>query len=371
MWPTLDDFTWHWYSSHACDAHSDWDSIAIHLGLTCEDLAFTLLSIDLGATPLPTKLEAIAVLPDLLPPRPQGHNVLIFAKPWYRLQEGGFRYVAKPPSYPPPHVKDSQHVGPIRPLPPSSSGSALPSSVASALRNLPSLNSPSVTTSAKSGATSKSSNRPKDPVTVKAPPKAAPALSIAAPPKPAVVRGNGSRFVLDAPPQRGFSRMGWLDPVTAFGKLTSAELVHYAYPYVNMMAYSRTRPEWHASFCDNAALKEWLLASEEHAFYLYAIKVLATLVMQKPSTLKPRDREMVLVMERVHSSDLADEMGFVRTFRYRNDTSIYVAAVIAHVRSVIDLRVPLPDDYSFHRAPAWNRIPQKGMAPVLFKMPSK
>ena len=180
LWPTLDDFIWHWYN--ACDAHFDWDSIAIHLGLTCEDLAFTLLSIDLGATPLPTKPEAIAVLPDLLPPRPQGHNALIFAKPWYRLQEGGFRYVAKPPSYPPPHVKDSQHVGPIRPLPSSSSGSVLPSSAASALRNLPSLNAPTVTTTAKSGATSKSSNRPKDPVTVKAPPKAAPFLSLAASP---------------------------------------------------------------------------------------------------------------------------------------------------------------------------------------------
>ena len=132
-------------------------------------------------------------------------------------------------------------------------------------------------------------------------------------------QGNGSRFVLDAPPQEGFTRMGWLDPVTAFGKLISAELVHYAYPYVNMMAYSRTRPEWHNLFCANAALREWLLASEEHAFYLYAIKVLAPLVMQKPATLKPCDREMVLVMERVHSSDLADEMGFVRTFRYHND----------------------------------------------------
>ena len=312
LWPTLDDFIWHRYSSHACDAHFDWDSIAIHLGLTCE--AFTLLSIDLGATPLPTQPEAIAVLPDLLRPRPQGHNVLIFAKPWYRLQEGGLRYVAKPPSYPPPHVKDSQHVGPIRPLPPSSSGSVLPSSAASALRNLPSLNAPTVTASAKSGATSKSGNRPKDPVTVKAPPKATPLLSLAASPKPAVARGNGSRFVLDAPPQQGFTRMGWLDPVSAFGKLISPELVHYAFPHANVMAYSRTRPVWHASFCDNAALKEWLLATEEHAFYLFAVKVLASLFMDKPSTLKPSDREMVLIMERVHSADLADELGFVRTF---------------------------------------------------------
>ena len=194
---------------------------------------------------------------------------------------------------------------------------------------------------------------------------------IASPPKPALVHGNGSRFVLDAPPQAGFTRMGWLDPVTAFGKLMSAELVHYACPYVNMMANSRTRPEWHNLFCNNAALREWLFASEEHAFYLFAIKVLATLVMQKPTILKPCDREMVLVMERVHSSDLAEEMRFIKTFRYHNDISIYVAAMISHVRSVIDLRVPLPDGYTFHRAPAWNKIPLKGMAPILFEMPSK
>ena len=371
LWPTLDDFIWHWYHSHACDAHFDWDSIAIHLGLTCEDLAFTLLSIDLGATPLPVRPEAIAVLPDLLPPRPQGHNELIFAKPWYRLQEGGFRYVPKPPSYPPPHV--SQHVGPIRPLPSSSSaGSALPASAASALRSLPSLNSPSVTTSAKSGATSKSANRPKEPVTVKAPPKAAPVLALGVLPKPAVVGGNGSRFVLDAAPQKGYTRMGWLDPVANFGKLISAELSHYAFPFENMMAYSRSRPLWHQMFCgSNQALKEWLLAIEEHAFYLFAVKALASLVMMTPSVMKPADREVVLVMERVHSADLADELSFLKNFRYHNDTSVYVASVISHVRSIIDLRVPFPEGFTFHRAPAWKQIPQKGLAPILFKMPTK
>ena len=96
-----------------------------------------------------------------------------------------------------------------------------------------------------------------------------------------------------------------------------------------------------------------------------------TMVIHNPSTLKPCDWELVLVMESVRSADLVDEFGFARTFRYRNDTSIYVAAVLSHVRSVCELRVPLPDGYSFHRAPAWNKIPQKGMAPILFKMPSK
>ena len=32
-------------------------------------------------------------------------------------------------------------------------------------------------------------------------------MSIASPPNPAVVRGNGSRFVLDGAPQEGFTRM--------------------------------------------------------------------------------------------------------------------------------------------------------------------
>ena len=372
LWPTLDDFIWHWYHSHACDAHFDWDSIAIHLGLTREDLAFTLLSIDLGATPLPTKAEAIAVLPDLLPPRPQGHNVLIFAKPGYRVQEGGFRYVAKPPSYPPPNVKDSQHVGPIRPLHPSCSGSALPASAVSALRILPSLNSSPETTSAKSGATSKSSNRPKGSCHCQGSTESNTSACNCYFAKTCCGRGNGSRFVLDAPPQEGFTRMGWLDPVAAFGKLISAELVRYAYPYVNMMAYSRTRPEWHNLFCNNAALREWLLASEEHAFYPFCNQSSRNPCDAEASHyVKPRDHEMALVMERVHSSDLADEMGFVKTFRYHNDTSVYVAAVISHVHSVIDFRVPLPDGYTFHRAPAWNKIPQKGMAPILFNMPSK
>ena len=372
LWPTLDDFIWHWYQCHACDAHFDWDSVAVHLGLTCEDLAFSLLSIDLGATPLPVKPEAISVLPDLLPPRPQGHNELIYAKPWYRLQEGGFRYVPKPPSYPPPHV--SKHVGPIRPLPSSSScaGSALPSSAVSALRGLPSLNATPETTSAKSGATSKSANRPKEPVVVKAPPKAAPLLALGALPKPAVVGGNGSRFVLDAAPQKGYTRMGWLDPVANFGKLISAEISHYAYPFENMMAYSRSRPLWHQIFCgSNQALKEWLLATEEHAFYLFSVKALASLVMMTPSVMKPADREVVLVMERIHSADLADELSHLKSFRYHNDTSVYVASVIAHVRSIIDLRVPLPEGFTIHRAPAWKQIPQKGLAPVLYKLPTK
>ena len=166
--------------------------------------------------------------------------------------------------------------------------------------------------------------------------------------------------------------MGWLDPVANFGKLISAELVHYAYPYANMMAYSRTRPQWHQLFCgSNPALKEWLLATEEHAFYLFAIKALASLVMRTPTVMKPADREMVLVMERVHSADLADELGLLKNFRYHSDTSVYVASVISHVRSIIDLRVPFPEGFTFHRAPAWNQIPQKGLAPILFKMPTK
>ena len=226
---------------------------------------------------------------------------------------------------------------------------------------LPSLNTTPETTSAKSGATSKSANRPKEPVVVKAPPKAAPLLALGALPKPAVVGGNGSRFVLDAAPQKGYTRMGWLDPVANFGKLISAEISHYAFPFENMMAYSRSRPLWHQLFCgSNQALKEWLLATEEHAFYLFSVKALASLVMMTPSVMKPADREVVLVMERIHSADLADELSHLKSFRYHNDTSVYVASVIAHVRSIIDLRVPFPEGFTFHRAPAWKQIPQKG-----------
>ena len=75
-------------------------------------------------------------------------------------------------------------------------------------------------------------------------------------------------------------------------------------------------------------------------FTLFAVKVLASLVMDRASTLKPSDREMVLIMERVHSADLADELGFVRTFRYRNDTSIYVAERHLHLRRRCDCTCP-------------------------------
>ena len=125
---------------------------------------------------LPSRPEAIAVISDLLPPRPQEHNSSRFRQAMVQDAGRWFQYVAKPPSYPPPHVKDSQHVGPIRPLPPSSaSGSASPTSVVPALRGLPSLNVPDAT-SAKSGATNKAvgTSRPKEPVDVKAPPKATP-----------------------------------------------------------------------------------------------------------------------------------------------------------------------------------------------------
>ena len=40
-------------------------------------------------------------------------------------------------------------------------------------------------------------------------------------------------------------------------KAHSAELVHFAYPtrpYVNMVAHSRTKPDWRKLLCDNAAL---------------------------------------------------------------------------------------------------------------------
>ena len=56
---------------------------------------------------------------------------------------------------------------------------------------------PFIETSAKSGAASKGAgtSRPKEPIAVKTSPKAAPILSLASTPKPAVVRDNGSRLL--------------------------------------------------------------------------------------------------------------------------------------------------------------------------------
>ena len=84
----------------------------------------------------------------------------------------------------------------------------------------------------------------------------------------------------------------------------------------------------------------WLLALEEHSFYLFAVKCLATLCIKSPSKFSSGDRELILVMAQVCDGDLFDELSHVKVFRLPDAKSIYVTSVIDHVRSILCLRVP-------------------------------
>ena len=91
---------------------------------------------------------------------------------------------------------------------------------------------------------------------------------------PAQIHRDGSRFSLDGPINKGFARMGWVEPVDKWGGLISREPHSYALPFVNMQEYSRSRPEWHLRWTSACPLMTWLLALEEHSFYLFRCEML-------------------------------------------------------------------------------------------------
>ena len=247
LWPKLDKLIWHWYEAH----HNEWtdalDSIAIYLNLSCSDLAFTLLGVDLQSCPLPFSDDARRALPESLPCRKGGHNPRIFGRPWFLKNEDP--YMPHPLVGPPPahlkgsatskgkgkgtHAKDSSHFGPIRPLPSASASASGP------YRSLPSLNADAST----SGVTCKSppTTRPK----ASSAAQQAPVVHLSTLPGPAVVQRNGSCFKMDGPVPKGFTRMGWVDPVDKWGGFIPHELSSFALPYANMLEYSRSRPAWH------------------------------------------------------------------------------------------------------------------------------
>ena len=196
----------------------------------------------------------------------------------------------------------------------------------------------------------------------------APVVNLSTLPGPAPLHRDGSRLNLDDPVAKGFARMGWIDPIEKWGSHISRELRAYALPFVNMQEYSCSKPEWHLRWTATCPLMSWLLALEEHSFYIFAVKVLAALCIKISSRFSSPDRELLLVMAQVCHGDLFDELARVKVFRFPDAKSIHVAAVIDHVRSILRLRVPLPDGFPFHRAPCWVTVPEDGLDPVIFKL---
>ena len=118
LWPSFTAFSWHWNLTHARQLHKDWVSLALRGGVTLQDLAWSLLGVDLEDTPLPYHPDALRYLPRTLPPREQGHNPKIYGRPWNierpftpshrALPAGPSHFTPTPPSHPPPsHVLPS------------------------------------------------------------------------------------------------------------------------------------------------------------------------------------------------------------------------------------------------------------------------
>ena len=78
LWPSFTSYSWHWNLTHARQVHKDWISLALHGGVTLQDLAWSLLGVDLDGTPLPYHKDALRHLPRTLPPREQGHSPKIY-----------------------------------------------------------------------------------------------------------------------------------------------------------------------------------------------------------------------------------------------------------------------------------------------------
>ena len=93
---------------------------------------------------------------------------------------------------------------------------------------------------------------------------------------------------------------------------------------------------------------------EEHSFYLFLIKVMATRSIRAGSSLSLQDREKSLAMASVCTDDLRVELQFYKSFKHDDSQLPYVASVLEHVRSIVSLHMPLDKDLTFPLAPSWN-----------------
>ena len=151
-------------------------------------------------------------------------------------------------------------------------GSTLPSSPPVA----PSSTRSTHSTSAAAGVTSKSSSSAVAP----------PPLQLAS----ATAKDHGSRFHT-GPVEKGFVRIGWESPLSLWGSILGTEFRSCIFPAENVNAYSNLRERWHLAFCKPSSMLQWLLHMEEHSFYLFLAKAVATLSIRSRSSLSVQDRK--------------------------------------------------------------------------------
>ena len=173
---------------------------------------------------------------------------------------------------------------------------------------------------------------------------------------PAVVNSNGSRFH-DGPLAKGFCRIGWENPLSLWRSQLQDEVKSFIFPASDVQVYSNLREQWHLMFCQRSPMFYWLLQMEEHSFYLFLIKVMATRSIRARSSLSLSDRKKSLAMASVCTDDLRAELQFYKSFKHDDSQMPYVASVLEHVRSIVSLHMPLDKDFTFPLAPNWNTPP--------------
>ena len=106
--------------------------------------------------------------------------------------------------------------------------------------------------------------------------------------------------------------MGWINPVktNAWRVLLEREISSFVAPFANIDNYTTSRTVWYDRFLKPSNLRSWLLAMEEHTFYVYLLASLVTKIMSRKDILPPDDREIVFAGFTVYSSDLKEESPF-------------------------------------------------------------
>ena len=364
LWPDMFTFTQHWHVEHASDLNTEWTTLALYGGVTIPDLAWELLGIDLEETPLPRAAEALPTLPRVMPHKRSGHNPRIYGHPWNVHQPLVQYRRPVPPSHPPPshmlpslNVRDSEFTyessstslplmavnKTLRALPDSSAAASekpviLKAAPSSQRTKVPLPQSTAPSTSAASGSTDSAGQAEEVPLFK----------------RPKELEQEGTKFQTQRP-AHGFTLMGWQNPLGLWAKHLQRQIAGFTTPSEGVYRYSCDREEWHSQQCKPSALRTWFLRMEEHVFYLFTIKCVASVSLTSRSSLSAKDREKALAMCLVAERDLRDELSTMKTFMYPDSLLPYVTSTLEHIKGVIELRVPMAEGATFPLAPRWSR----------------
>ena len=157
---------------------------------------------------------------------------------------------------------------------------------------------------------------------------------------------EGTKFLIDRRAQ-GFTLMGWQNPLGLWSDHLTRQIASFTTPSKGVYQYSCDRENWHAQQCKPSSLRTWFLRMEEHVFYLFTIKCLASVSITSRSSLSAKDREKALAMCLVAERDMRDELSTMKTFKYPDSLLPYVTSTLEHIKGVIELRVPMSDGATF------------------------